>query len=411
MTLSSPPQKIVIIGGGFGGVRAALDLHNKRLPVCITLITDKPYLEYHAALYRVVTGHSPMEACIPYREIFDGTSVKVIIDKVATVDLRGNVVHGDSGFTYRFDSLVIAVGCETAYFGIPGVKEKSHGMKSANEALELKRHLHEIFEAASKHNESQAPSGRIVIIGGGASGVELAGELAVYAKTIAKKHKLPSSMIAIDLIEAMPRLLPTLPESVSQRVLKRLQSLGVNVLLARKVLGEEDETVSLQDMQVQTKTVVWTAGLKASSLLSAIEGLIVDARGKAIVDDYLQSMGHDDVYVIGDAAATQYSGMAQTAVRDGAFVAECISRKMQNKTLYPSVPALPVYAMPVGSGWAVVVWGRWKVYGRLGWLLRRAADMKVYLSMLSPRRAVRAYLSGGTMTESCPVCCSSECVC
>jgi NADH:ubiquinone reductase (H+-translocating) len=412
MAADTQQHRVLIIGGGFGGVSAALQLHKHGPDIKVTLLTNKPYLEYYAALYRIVTGRSPMEACVSYRDIFEGTEVEVVIDRATGVDMHYRTVRGESGFNYHYDSLILAVGSETAYFNIPGMKELSHGMKSATEALELKRHIHEIFDAAMKGQmEDKVTAGRVVIIGGGASGVELAGELAVYARQLAVKHGMPASTINIDLIEAMPRLLPLLSDDVSARVLKRLQSLGVNVLLNRAVVKEELETVYLKDMQMKTKTVVWTAGLKACGMIANIEGMPVDKRGRAEVDETLQAKGRSDVYVIGDAASTKYSGMAQTAVNDGNYVANVIARKLAGKPVYPNVPKMPIYAVPVGPRWAIVVFPRFKVWGLFGWRLRRAADMKVFLLLLPPLKAIRAYVSGDTFIETCPVCCSGECVC
>lgn len=405
-------KRIVIIGGGFGGVRTALALSKKKLDAKILLLTDKPYMEYYAALYRVVAGHSPMEVCVPYADMFEGTDIEVVIDRVSGVDMQYKTVRGTSGFNYRYDSLVIAVGAETAYFTIPGMQELSYGMKSVHEALELKRHLHEVFEVAKRsQNEDKVASAHIVVIGGGASGVELAGELAFYARDMAEKHGLPRSLVSIDLVEAMPRLLPLLPEKVSARVLTRLQSIGVNVLLNRAVVREDLENVYLKDMQMRTKTVVWTAGLKPSSLLGLVEGLQKDKRGRAEVDEFLRAKGQRNVYVIGDAAATRYSGMAQTAFHDGEYVADIIARGVRGQTLYSYTPKAPAYAVPVGPGWATVVIGSVAVYGRIGWIIRRVADLKVFLSLLSPAKAIRTFLSGETLIETCPVCEEKECMC
>ncbi len=406
-------KRILIVGGGFGGVRAALDLSAKNVDAKITLIDGRSYLEYYAALYRVVAGRSPTEVCVPYARIFKGKNVEVVKDVVNGVDLAHRVVRGESGAHYGYDYLVLAVGSETAYFGIPGMQELSYGMKSAHEALELKRHLHEVFNEArtARDSSERSQAAHIVVIGAGPSGVELAGELAVYARKLAKQHGISPSLVSIDLVEAMSRVLPTLEQEMSDRVLQRLHALGVNVLLGRSVTKEEAEQVYLKDMQMKTKTVVWTAGVKANSMLAKIEGLQLDRRGRAEVDEHRRAKFHPEVFVIGDAAASQYSGTAQTAVRDGGYVADAISRDLQGEPLVPCENHPSAFAIPVGPGWAAVAFGPLRVYGRLGWWMRRAADLKVFLSMLSPFEAVRAWMSGDVAVETCPLCGVDSCAC
>src|SRR3989344_7569669 len=144
-------KKILIVGAGFGGVRVALDLAREKLPgVKITLLSDKSHFEYHPALYKVVTGRSPLETCIPLREIFKRKKVELVEDSVSRIDLAGRRVVGISGSEYPFDFLVLALGSETGYFNIPGLQELSYGFKSIEEALRLKKHLHELFSSCEK---------------------------------------------------------------------------------------------------------------------------------------------------------------------------------------------------------------------------------------------------------------------
>lgn len=413
MVPAPPKKRVVIVGGGFGGVRTALDLAAQNLDVKITLIDGRSYLEYYAALYRVVTGKSPLEACVPYSLIFKNSKVEVVRDLVDGVDIHTRIVRGVSGSHYGYDYLVLALGSETAYFGIPGMQELSYGMKSAQEAIRLKNHLHDVFNQARTAHEAveRTQATHIVVIGAGPSGVELAGELAVYVRELARLHGVSASLVTIDLVEAMSRVLPTLEPEMSERVLKQLQHLGVNVLLGRSVTKEEAEQVYLKDMQMKTKTVIWTAGVKANALLGQIDGLKVDRRGRAEVNEFRQANNSDNVFVIGDAAATQYSGTAQTAVLDGSYVADAIGRKLRGRPLVRAKDKPSAFAIPVGPGWAAVAYGPLRVYGRLGWWMRRAADMKVFLSMLKPSDAVRAWMSGNISIEICPLCSAESCTC
>ena len=171
--------RIVIIGGGFAGIAAALALQKKHLPnIKITLISDKPHFEYHAALYRLVSGSSPLEVCIPLREIFFNKEVEIIEDKINAIDKSAQFAIGVSGSHYRYDYLILALGSETNYFGIPGLKEFSYGMKSITEALRLKQHIVETLLTCKidfTNKVEQICDANFVVIGAGATGVEMAG--------------------------------------------------------------------------------------------------------------------------------------------------------------------------------------------------------------------------------------------
>jgi len=218
-------KKIIIVGGGFAGVQAALSLSkNNSGDTKIILISNKPHFEYTPALYRVVTGKSPLEVCIQLSDIFKNKNVEIIIDKITKLDLEKKLLTGSKKKTYNYDQLVLALGSETSYYNTPGLKEMSFGFKSIEEALELKKHLHEIIiEAAGKSKIDKVKDLNLVIVGGGASGTELAGELVVYAKTLAKKFSVDPSYITVDLIQSPGELVPILPDDMSEKVLKAIR--------------------------------------------------------------------------------------------------------------------------------------------------------------------------------------------
>lgn len=408
MSNNNVPHKILIVGGGFGGIRVALDLDAQRLPnTTITLVSNKTHFEYHAALYRVVTGRSPLEVCIPIEEMIKGTRVQFIHDTVTTVTPTESTLHGSSGSTYAFDTLILALGSETMYFDIPGLKDHSFGFTSISEALRLKRHLHEQLLACKispTDKDDDVCRTHIVIIGAGASGTELAGELASYTRQMSRKHSIDPSLITIDLIEAAPRILPLMPEDMSERVLHRLRHLGVNIFLNRTVVKEEVEGVYLRDMQMKTKTVIWTAGAKPAHLYGTIPGLEYDKKGRVVVNEFLQAKGFPSIYVIGDGASTQYTGMAQTALHDASSISAVIAALMRGAHPPSYQPKKPFYAIPVGPGWAAVLMFNLKLYGRIGWWLRRIADLRFFLSVLSPTQALRAFQNGKTLCSTCAIC-------
>lgn len=417
-------MKVVILGGGFGGVSTALNLAKLNLPgLEIKLISDKPHFEYHAALYRVVTGRSPLEVCVPLTEIFapyrdnknkQKEKIEIITDRINKIDLTGKILNGVSGSRYSFDYLVIALGSETSYFGISGLPEFSFGFKSIGEALRLKAHLHELFQNCASGvatGDDKVCGAHLVVVGGGASGVELAGELAIYGRQLAQKHGLEPALVTVDLIEAAPRLLPALPAKVSEKVKARLHGLGVNVFLNRVLKREEVNSIELGDMTIKSKTIIWTAGVKTHSLLAGVPGLRFDKKGRVLVDGALRPMlaldGSDsipNVFVVGDCAATKYSGMASTAARDGAHVARAFEALALNQAVRVYRPEPPFSSIPVGPDWAATQFGPFTLYGYLGWLGRRWADWKYFRSILSFKQALLAFGETHVLSESCEIC-------
>ncbi len=398
-------RKVVILGGGFGGIAAAqtlAKLNKDSAADKIILLSNKSHFEYTASLYRVITGRSPMEVCVPLRELFPNEKqVQVEIDTITEINLAEKKLVGKSGSHYNYDHLVLALGSETAYFNIPGLEQYSFGFKSIPEALELKNHLHKVIEQGKTAvKDEKTTLGNIVIVGAGPTGTEIAGELSVYLRQLTKKHGLDPSLVTIELIEAAPRILPSLPEELANNVAARLRSLGVNIFTNRTVTSEEIDRVHLKDMEMKTKTLIWTAGVKPNRLLATTKDLPLNEKGKIIVDDHLRLANFLEVQVIGDIAAVQYSGMAQTAIDHGKYVAQFIN----NPKTGTHKPKKPAYAVPVGPGWGAVLVGPFHFYGYLGWLIRRAADLRFFSSILPLNRALAAFSAHRTLCETCEVC-------
>ncbi len=409
-------KRIVIAGGGFGGVRTALELSKKNLPnTKIILISDKHHFEYTPALYRVVAGRSPLEVCIPLNEIFNGKNVEVEIDTISKISLSEKKVEGESGAHYHFDYLVLALGAEPAFFGIPGLEQFSMGFKSINQALILKNHLHALFsEYANELNLPSASTGgggenkrglHVDVVGAGPSGVELAGELCFYLKDLAKMHKISEKDIMIDLIEAAPRLLPMMPEKASESAALRLKECGVHIMVNTSVMQSDGTMITFKDGAMASKTLIWTAGVKPSHIYKETVGLTFSKNGKIEVDSFMRAVGTENIFVLGDSASTPHAGTAQTAIYDGRFIAEKISEVIKGKKLTVTYsPLLRPYVIPIGHGWAMLIYKDSVLSGRIIWWLREFIDLRFLNSILPFGKAWRAWRDGQQLSESCPTC-------
>lgn len=381
------------MGGGFGGIKAALDLaDDERFEV--SLISDQTDFRYYPSLYHAAIGGNPLASSIPLKEIFEGKNISMIKDSAKKLARNEKKVYGSSGKTYSYDSLIIALGVVTNFFGIKGLKEHSFGIKSLQQAKSLHDHLH---QQLSKGLEEL----NYIVIGGGATGVELAGVLPSYIKHIAKKHSHPIKKIHVDLVEAAPRLMPNMHPAYSEALQKRLRKLGVKLLLDQAVEAASADHLQVSGHDIKSHTVIWTAGIKNHPFIEDSE-FELDKLGKAIVNEYLQA--EENVYVIGDNAATPYSGMAQTALHDAMSVTGNLKRLADGQPPKAYRPKKPIYVTPGGPNWAAVQWGNLHIYGRLGWALRKMADLIAYRDVEPWWQAGKHWMASMQTRETCHIC-------
>lgn len=385
-------HRVLIVGGGFGGVTAARHLGKKRLDgVEITLLTERPWLEYYGVLYRLIRGAHPSQACIPLPMILPN-NVTVAIDRATSIDAANKTVRGDKA-AYDYDELILAPGAEPAYFGIPGMKEHSVTVSHAGHALRLRDDIRAVVDAMKKSPASDRKKvGTFAVIGAGATGVEMSGDMLHEARELASAAGLDPSLVTVDLIEAADRVLPQTEPTCSAKTLKRLRKIGVNVLLQTAVESAEKGKLLLKGGGViEAGMILWTAGVKAHGMLAGVAGMELDKRGRALVDEHLRAKGVADVFVLGDAASTQYAGMAQTAIDDGVFVATVIAAERAGRTPPTYAPRVPSYAIPAGPNWAAVKYLFIRAYGFPGYVLRRLADIHVYMLVMPWRYIHQAY--------------------
>lgn len=377
-------MKYTIVGGGFAGVKVALELA-KDTSNEIVLITDRDDFQYYPTLYSSATGKSHLESWVPLGEIFAHyDNIHVSIDHIIGIDADKKQLIGASENTYYYRVLIIAVGTVTTYFGIPGMDQYSYGIKSYEEIRRLKERIYEDLATEKKLDKNY------VIIGAGPTGVELAGALGTYLRRLSRHHGIRRPRVNIRLIEAAPRILPRSHPKASRRVERRLEKLGVEVQAGVMVEKATAESVIAGGRPIASHTVIWTSGMMNNPLFSAHPELFeLSQRGKVVVDKQMRAA--KNIYVLGDNADTPHSGLAQTALYDAKFVAKNFKRKKQGKQPRDYRPSLPISIIPVGRRWAVLEW-RWiRIYGRLASMLRRLGDFHGYSSYLPYGQAIRPW--------------------
>ncbi len=387
-------ERVLIVGGGFGGVKAALELADNS-HFSVTLLSADTDLRYYPTLYHTATGGRRANSSVPLKRIFEDKPVALVQGVATAIDRQAKTITTDEGISYPYDTLIIGLGVVTNYFGIPGMPEYSYTIKSQAEVERFKAHLHQQL------TDDRRPDLNYVIVGAGPTGIELAGALPGYLRRIIKHHGLPARPIHVDLIEAAPRLLPRLPKDTSRLVGRQLKRLGVKLYIGSAVQATSPDELTVNGKPIRSHTVIWTAGVTNHPFFSTNKFVIM-GRGKVAVDIYLQT--EDNIFVIGDNANTPFSGMAQTALRDGTFVARNLIRRAQGKSFKSYIAKQPITVIPAGPRWAAVMWGPLRLYGWLGWVVREAADLIGFHDLEPWTRATRQFLTEFSVQDNCPTC-------
>lgn len=391
-------KHIVIVGAGFGGARLARNLR-KQKDVAVTLINPSPEFKYCPALYRAATGYKMGAARLSLEwMLLDVPNVKLTVASATKLNHRKKFVELDDGRKISYDMIVFALGSVTTYFNIEGLHEHAIGVKTTEEVLALREHVHEnVVKQGDKH-------ANYVIVGGGPTGVELAAGLGGHLKRIAKKHKIKDHKVTIWLVEAGDRVLPQNLEKVSRLAARRLTDNGVQVLTKTMVEGESLHELKTSTTTIKTHTVIWTAGTMVNPFYKEqTKGMFkFDKRGRVKVSKHLEAL--PNVYVIGDNASTPHSGLALTAIRHANYVAKDISRRLAHKDRKTQKDSKPAQVIPVGNRWAIMQYGSISVHGRLIALVRKLADFIGYGDVLGNLRALTIWSNAEHMEEGCEIC-------
>ncbi|AOZ93046.1 NAD(P)/FAD-dependent oxidoreductase [Paenibacillus crassostreae] len=295
-------KHIVILGAGYGGLLTALSLRKymSKAEAQVTVVNQTPTHQIITELHRLAAGNVAEKAvAMPLEKLFKGKDINLKISKVQSFSVDKKEIKLSDGSTLTYDALVVGLGSQTAFFGIPGLEQNSMVLKSTADANNIHKHIEDrIREFAKTNNEAD---GTIVIGGGGLSGVELVGEIADGMPELAKKHGIDPKLVKLLLVEAGPKILPVLPDHLIERATKSLESRGVQFLTGLPVTNVEGNTIDLKDGQkIVSNTFVWTGGVQGNPLVGE-SGLEVN-RGRATVNNHLQSVSHPDVFVVGDSA-------------------------------------------------------------------------------------------------------------
>ena len=345
-------HKVVILGGGFGGLHAVKAL--KSAPVSVTVIDRHNYHLFQPLMYQVATGSlSPGEIAAPLRGILRRQkNTRVLLGEAVDIDPAARRVTLEDGATFDYDSLIVATGSQTAYFGNDQWQEWAPSLKTVEEALNVRHKILYAFEAAERVEESEVCRAWLtfVIVGAGTTGLELAGALAEIAQETLHDdfRSIRPESARIVLMEGASRVLPTYPEDLSAKAERLLTRLGVEVRTNVRVVGVDREGVTLQTgggtERVAARTVLWAAGVVASDFgrkLAARTGAETDRAGRIRVNPDLTIPGHPDIYVVGDLAVSRRSngeqlpGVAQVAIQGGAYAAKAIIQRLDGPKELP----------------------------------------------------------------------------
>lgn len=389
--------KVLVLGGGFAGVKTVRALY-KNPNLDITLVTDQANFRYGATIWRAAVGYlreasyMPVASLVPIKP-----NVHLVYDQALTIDRSKKLVTTKNNRTYSYDYCVISLGVVTSYFGIKGLDKYSYSVKSSKEFDEFRHHLHQELV------DEQALDKNYIVIGAGPTGVELAAALRSYLKNVAKHHKLARTTVNMQLVEAAPRVLPSFVPKASKLTLKRLRSLGVAVHTHTTVASETATTLMVGDKPVPTHTVIWTAGVTNSPFFSAnISQFTLNEKKHVIVDGTLRVDG--STFVIGDNAATPFSGLALTALHNASYVAKVIQTEVRGGSAPPYKPLKPVRIIPVGEDWSIFQWRNLVISGRFASLLRTIYDFFGYAEVMGIRSAASIWLRRNQTHEECVFC-------
>lgn len=390
------PEKIVVLGGGFAGIAAAAGLvkalgKGHRADIC--LVSRYNYFLFIPMLHEAATGAvEPRHVAQPIRKAFRGRGLSFVKAGVKAIDLDGRRVETDNG-SFDFDYLIVALGSDTNFFGLDASKPHVFELKDLGDARTLHHHILEMFEEACSQEDPAARRAYLtfVVAGAGPTGVELVAEIHdfVHHSVLKDYPALSLRDVEIGLVEMADRVLPGLDLPLSRVALAKLQAKRINLLLGTRISRITEAGLELNgEREVGTRTLVWTAGVKASPVLAALP-VERDRMGRVVVNELLQVPGYPGVYVAGDSASCldpathmPFPPTAQVAVRQGDHAARNIAASIRGRQLSPFKHVSWAGLVSLGANAAIVDFSGFRIYGRLASFMWRL----VYLAKLPGRQ-------------------------
>ena len=370
-------KRVVIVGGGFAGLNASKGLGGVR-GVEVTLIDKRNHHLFQPLLYQVaMAGLSPADIAAPIRAMLAKYSnIRVLLGNVESVDVNGRIVTADIG-EFPFDYLILACGASHSYFGHDDWEEFAPGLKTLEQATEIRRRVLTAFENAERALDPDERQKYLtfVVVGGGPTGVELAGAIGEMSRyTLAKDFRsINAKSTNVFLIEAGPRILPSFSALQAARATRDLEGLGVQVRASCAVTSIDAGGVTIQNERLRAGTVLWAAGVKAAPL-GRQAGMECDAQGRVIVAPDLSIVGHPNVFVAGDQARHTHQsgkplpGTAPVAMQQGRYLARAIARDLQGETREPFRFVDKGQMATIGRSRAIIEIGSIQLGGFPAWL-------------------------------------------
>jgi NADH dehydrogenase len=371
-------KRVVIIGGGFAGLNAAKGLGGVE-GIEVTLIDKHNHHLFQPLLYQVaMAGLSPADIAAPIRGMLSQyANIRVLLGKVESIDLNARIVKADIG-DFPYDYLILCCGASHTYFGHNEWEPYAPGLKTLEQATEIRRRVLTAFENAERAADSDEQRKQLtfVIVGGGPTGVELAGAIGEMSRfTLAKDFRSINAKSArVILIEAGPRILPSFSETQAARAVRDLENLGVEVWHSRKVTTIDADGVQAGDERVQAATVLWAAGVLASPLAREA-GLEVDRQGRVIVAPDLSVSNHPEVFVAGDQAVFTHQtgkplpGTAPVAMQQGRYLAHTIASEVRGRPRRPFHFFDKGQMATIGRSKAILEIGSLHLGGFIAWIV------------------------------------------
>ena len=397
-------KNIVIVGAGFGGLQTALGLEKKfknNKDITLTLIDKRDYHLFTPNLYEAATAEEELVSIeqikksitLPFSDILAGKKIKFIKAEVKSINPEDKQIIL-AGKTIAYDYLVLALGSESDYFNIPGAKENSLTLKDLPDALRLRNAID--FAISSQRQDINKKNIRILLAGGGYTGLELAAELKGLVDFLAWKNSYPREKIEIAVIDGNSKLVQGFDDRLSEDAYERLQELGIRVHLSSRVSGVDANFIELLSGEKMAYDVlIWTAGVKGCAFHTTAE-MALDRRGRLPVNKFFQVENHHNIFALGDLACVigtngkPVPGSAQDAIDQAEYLAYALPFLMQNKQPIKSYKNKEHgFIVSLGGKWAVISYGRFYFTGLIAYLADQFAHFSYYASIVGWWKALR----------------------